>query len=357
MTTLDLLAIGRVSVDLYAEQPGVSMSQVTTFRKSIGGTATNVAVATARYGHRAALATRVGDDQFGRYVSYALEHTFGVDPRFAATHPTLKTPLAFAELDPPEDPTIIFYREPAAPDMEIEVTPELEAAVDDAEIFWVPASRFAFAKSSETVTALLERRARRPHTVLDLDWRPMFWDSEQQAHEAISPMPDHVSIAIGNRKECEIAVGVSDPDAAADRLLERGVDVAVVVHVDNLEAVRKLEVRVDVVNLPGRSFKPDDSVSVPTRCDEVDFPVAIDVGLLDAGCSRMFAGKLVPSERFCGIVGRFPPVKPFAHTGCVLRAAFGSHGDIRSTVPVDVSDAQVMAQSRRVITGKNVAFP
>ena len=47
MSSLDLLSIGRVSVDLYAEQPGVTMSDVTTFRKSIGGTATNVAVATA----------------------------------------------------------------------------------------------------------------------------------------------------------------------------------------------------------------------------------------------------------------------------------------------------------------------
>ena len=59
MSSLDLLSIGRVSVDLYAEQPGVTMSDVTTFRKSIGGTATNVAVATARYGHAVALATRV----------------------------------------------------------------------------------------------------------------------------------------------------------------------------------------------------------------------------------------------------------------------------------------------------------
>ena len=86
MSSLDLLSIGRVSVDLYAEQPGVTMSDVTTFRKSIGGTATNVAVATARYGHRAALATRVGDDQFGRYIAHALAHTFGVDR--ASSRPT-----------------------------------------------------------------------------------------------------------------------------------------------------------------------------------------------------------------------------------------------------------------------------
>ncbi len=228
MASLDFLSIGRVSVDLYAEQAGVSMSEVTTFRKSIGGTATNVAVATARLGHRAAVATSVGDDQFGRYVADALERTFGVDPRFVAVHPVLKTPLAFAELDPPEDPTIFFYREPAAPDMEIESTAELEAAVDDAAVFWVPASRFAFDKSRETVTSLLQRRGRRPHTVLDLDWREMFWPSEAAAHEAISPMLDHVTIAIGNRKECEVAVGTSDPDEAADRMLERGLDAAIV---------------------------------------------------------------------------------------------------------------------------------
>ncbi|MDG1367433.1 MAG: 5-dehydro-2-deoxygluconokinase [Acidimicrobiales bacterium] len=228
MSSLGLLSIGRVSVDLYAEQIGVSMSDVTTFRKSVGGTATNVAVATARYGHHVALATRVGDDQFGRYIAHALEHTFNVDPRFITTHPTLKTPLAFAELDPPEDPTIFFYREPAAPDMEIETTAELLAAVDEARIFWVPASRFAFTRSRVTVTGLLERRARRTHTVLDLDWRAMFWASEAEAHDAISPMLDHVSIAIGNRKECEVAVGTDDPDEAADRLLERGLEAVIV---------------------------------------------------------------------------------------------------------------------------------
>ena len=228
MSTLDLLSIGRVSVDLYAEQVGVPMADVTTFRKSIGGTATNVAVATARFGHRAAVATRVGDDQFGRYVAHALEHTFDVDPRFVATHPTLKTPLAFAELDPPDDPTIFFYREPAAPDMDIETTDELVDAVETTRIFWVPASRFAFDRSRVTVTELLEARARRTHTVIDLDWRPMFWESEGEAHEVISPMLDHVTIAIGNRKECEVAVGTGDPDAAADRLLERGLDAAVV---------------------------------------------------------------------------------------------------------------------------------
>lgn len=228
MTTPDLLTIGRVSVDLYAEQIGVSMTEVTTLRKSIGGTSTNVAVAAARLGHHAATVTKVGDDQFGRYVRHALEHTFGVDARFVSTDPDLPTPLAFAELDPPEDPTIIFYRLPRAPDQNLLPSDVDLDVVRNVPVFWVPASRFAWEPSRSTVRELLVERGRRTHTVLDLDWRPMFWDSPAAASEQIAPMLDHVTVAIGNRDECEIAVGTRDPDEAADRLLARGLEIAVV---------------------------------------------------------------------------------------------------------------------------------
>ena len=228
MAPPELLTIGRVSVDLYAEQVGVSMTEVITLRKSVGGTSTNVAVAAARLGHHAACATKVGDDEFGRYVRHALEHTFGVDVRFVTSDPDLPTPLAFAELDPPEDPTIIFYREPRAPDQNLLVDDVDLDVVRDVPVFWVPASRFAWEPSRSTVRALLEARDRRRHTVLDLDWRPMFWESPAAATEQIAPVLDHVTVAIGNRDECEIAVGTRDPDEAADRLLARGVEIAVV---------------------------------------------------------------------------------------------------------------------------------
>ena len=226
--SLELLTVGRVSVDIYAQQLGVSMTEATTFRKSIGGTSTNVAVAASRLGHRAATVTRVGDDQFGAYVRHALEHTFGVDTRFVGTDPEFKTPLAFAELDPPEDPNIIFYREPRAPDQNLCLEDVDLEVVREVPVFWIPASRFAWEPSRSTVTAMLRERRRKPHTVLDLDWRPMFWDSPQAATKQIAPMLDHVSIAIGNRDECEIAVGTRDPDLAADRMLERGLSAAIV---------------------------------------------------------------------------------------------------------------------------------
>lgn len=225
---LELLTIGRVSVDVYAEQLGVSITEVETFRKSVGGTATNVAVAAARLGHRAAVVTRVGDDQFGRYVRHALEHTFGVDTRFVGIDPDLKTPLAFAELDPPEDPTIIFYREPRAPDQNLSLDDVDTDVVRDVPVFWVPASRFAWEPSRSTVTTLLEVRDRRAHTVLDLDWRPMFWDSPEAATEQLTKVLDCVTIAIGNREECAIAVGTNDAGEAANRLLDHGVEAAII---------------------------------------------------------------------------------------------------------------------------------
>lgn len=227
MSDLEILTLGRVSVDLYAEQVGEPMRNVTTFRKSIGGTATNVAVAAARLGRRVALCTKVGDDQFGDYVRHALEHTFNVDNQFIATDPDLQTPLAFAELDPPEDPSIIFYREPRAPDQNIEVSDVDLDVVRDVPIFWLPASRFSDPQSAAVCTELLGVREQKTHTVLDLDWRPMFWESKEQAAEAIAPVLDQFTIAIGNKDECEIAVGTRDLNLAADRLLEAGLEMAV----------------------------------------------------------------------------------------------------------------------------------
>ena len=228
VSTPEILAIGRVSVDLYAAQINEPMRTVTSFAKSIGGTATNVAVAAARLGRRAALGTKVGDDQFGDYVRYALDTTFNVDTRFVGVDPDLKTPLAFAEMDPPENPSIIFYREPRAPDLNMTPDDFDPDVVRNVPILWFPASRFSDPLAAQTVTSLLETRQRKAHTVLDLDWRPMFWESPEAAAELISPMLDHFTIAIGNRDECEIAVGTRDPNEAADRLLERGLEMAVV---------------------------------------------------------------------------------------------------------------------------------
>ncbi|NUT53285.1 MAG: 5-dehydro-2-deoxygluconokinase, partial [Saccharothrix sp.] len=114
--TVEVLTVGRVGVDLYPEQSGVPLAEVRTFAKSLGGTATNVAVAAARLGRSAAVVTKVGPDGFGPYVRSALE-SFGVSSAYVGTAEGLRTPVVFCALDPPEDPPLLFYRAPLAPDL------------------------------------------------------------------------------------------------------------------------------------------------------------------------------------------------------------------------------------------------
>ncbi len=223
----EIITVGRVSVDLYPTVEG-PMRDVRTLQKSVGGTATNVAVAAARLGRRAALVTKVGDDAFGDDIIHALSDRFGVDTRWVSTHPTLKTPLAFAELNPRTDPNIIFYREPSGPDMEITQDDVASLPVQEAGILWIPATRFSTEPSCSTVISLLKRRNRARHTILDLDWRYQFWPNETAATTAIQPMLAHFTVIIGNREECRIAVGTEEPDAAADAILAQGAECAVI---------------------------------------------------------------------------------------------------------------------------------
>lgn len=226
-TDLEVLTIGRVSVDLYPQQSGVPLSKVESFAKSIGGSPTNVAVACARLGRRAAVVTRVGDDGFGEYVRTHLAEEFGVDNRYVSTDSELRTALAFCALDPPTDPPLLFYREPRGPEMNLLPAdiPDIAATVP---VLWTTGSRFAQEPSRSTVTEVLRQRERRSHTVLDLDYRPSFWASPQEAGAQIGPAVELATVAVGNRTECEIVTGTADPHTAAHRLLERGVSLAIV---------------------------------------------------------------------------------------------------------------------------------
>ena len=95
--SFDVLAIGRVGVDLYPMQTGVGLEDVDTFGKFLGGSAGNVAVAAARYGQSTALISRTGDDPFGAFVRRRLAE-LGVDTEFVRADPDLPTPVTFCEL-------------------------------------------------------------------------------------------------------------------------------------------------------------------------------------------------------------------------------------------------------------------
>ncbi len=229
---LEVLTVGRVGVDLYPLQSGVPLADVQTFAKFLGGTATNVAVGLARLGHRSAVLTKVGPDGFGDFVRQAMTG-FGVDTRYVGTAADLQTPIAFCALNPPEDPPLLFYRLPLAPDLTLSQDDVPWQVVRDVPVFWVTATGASTEPARSTQRAMLAHRGRPTSgsgrfTVLDLDWRSMFWTSPEEARTQYQAMLAHANVAVGNRTEVEVAVGTDDPREAAARLLERGLDLAVV---------------------------------------------------------------------------------------------------------------------------------
>ena len=229
--TIDLLTVGRVGVDLYPEQSG-PLKDVTSFAKFLGGTATNVAVGAARLGRSTAVLTKVGPDGFGDYVREALER-FGVDASYVGTAEGLLTPIVFCELDPPEDPPLLFYRQPVAPDLTLDRDDVPWDLVRDVPVFWVTGTGVSVEPARTTQLEMLAHRERPAPgsgrwTCLDLDWRAMFWPSPEEAREEYSLLLDSATVVVGNRAEVEVAVGTADPGEAADRLLDRGVELALV---------------------------------------------------------------------------------------------------------------------------------
>lgn len=219
--------MGRVGVDVYPDQIGVGLEHVTSFGKYLGGSATNVAVAAARHGRRTAVITRTGADPFGRFVHMALRG-FGVDDRFVTAVPSLPTPVTFCEIFPPDSFPLYFYRQPKAPDLEIHPE-ELDLdAIAAADIFWVTGTGLCMEPSRTSTLAALDARGGHGVTVLDLDYRPMFWSSRDEAHQMIGSAVPRVDVALGNLEECAVATGESEAHAAAEALLDAGVDLAVV---------------------------------------------------------------------------------------------------------------------------------
>lgn len=223
----DVIAIGRSGVDVYPLQTGVGLENVESFGKFLGGSAANVAVAAARLGNRTALISGAGNDPFGRFVRNELAR-LGVDNRYVRTHGEYPTPVTFCEIFPPDDFPLYFYRKPSAPDLQIAADEIDSDAVRNARLYWSTVTGLSEEPSRSAHFAAWEARGRAPLTVLDLDYRPMFWETPAAASAQVQRALQHVTVAVGNREECEIAVGETIPHKAADALLDLGVELAIV---------------------------------------------------------------------------------------------------------------------------------
>jgi 5-dehydro-2-deoxygluconokinase len=223
---LDLVTMGRISVDLYPEQIGVTLAEVRSFAKSLGGSPTNVAVAAARLGRRSAVITKVGADGFGEYIRHALDG-FGVYSGWVGTDPELRTPLAFCEVHPPDSFPLLFYRQPKAPDMNL-VPADLDLdAIAEARLLWTTGTGLSDEPSRSTTLAAM-RVPQQGLTVHDLDFRPMLWRPEEDPGGFARAALAMADVAVGNLDEVEMATGTRDPVRAAGALLEMGPQLVIV---------------------------------------------------------------------------------------------------------------------------------
>jgi 5-dehydro-2-deoxygluconokinase len=284
----EVLTMGRLGVDLYPQQIGVSLREVRTFAKFLGGSAANVAVAAARHGRRATLISRTGADPFGEFLHDALRG-FGVDDRFVTPVATLPTPVTFCEIFPPDDFPLYFYRFPKAPDLEIyESELDLEA-IRNAGIFWITGTGLSQEPSRSATLAALRARDKSGITVFDLDYRPMFWESRAEARRWYAEALPYATVAVGNLDEADTAVGVREPRKAAASLHEAGVDLAV---------IKQGPAGVMA------SRRGDEEVEVPPMPVEVVNGLGAGDAFGGALCHGLLAGwELAAMMRFCNAAG------------------------------------------------------
>jgi 5-dehydro-2-deoxygluconokinase len=223
--TLDLITIGRSSVDLYGAQVGGRLEDMGSFDKYIGGSPTNIACGTARLGLRSAVITGVGDEHMGRFIREQLQKE-GVDTTGVKTDPERLTALVLLGIRDQEQFPLIFYRENCA---------DMGLTVDDIDPEFIRRARAVVATGTHlshprveaaTLKALEIARAEGMQTALDIDYRPNLWgvaghgDGESRFVESaavtakLQSTLHYFDLIVGTEEEFHIAGGSTDTIAA-----------------------------------------------------------------------------------------------------------------------------------------------
>ena len=219
--TLDLITIGRSSVDLYGAQIGGRLEDMGSFDKYIGGSPTNIACGTARLGLKSAVITGVGDEHMGRFIREQLERE-GVNIDGVKTDPDRLTALVLLGIRDQEQFPLIFYREQCA---------DMGLTVDDIDEGFIRSARAVVATGTHlshrqveaaTIKALELARANGQQTALDIDYRPNLWgvaghgDGESRfvESEAVTAKLQSIlhlfDLIVGTEEEFHIAGGSTD---------------------------------------------------------------------------------------------------------------------------------------------------
>lgn len=223
--SLDLVSVGRSSVDLYGQQIGGRLEDMASFSKAVGGCPTNIAIGTARLGLKSAVITRVGDEQMGRFIVEQLQRE-GVDTRGVAVDPRRLTALVILGVRDEKTFPLIFYRTDCA-DAALDEGDIDEAFVASARAVVVTGTHFALpeaAKAQKKAIAIARRHGRK--VVFDVDYRPNLWglaghDAGEERYIRSDTVTRHLQailpdcdLIVGTEEELHVAGGSEDTLAA-----------------------------------------------------------------------------------------------------------------------------------------------
>ncbi len=228
---LDLICLGRLGVDLYAQQIGARLEDVSSFAKYLGGSSANIAFGTARLGVKSAMLTRVGDDHMGRFLVQALAQE-GCDVTGIKVDAERLTAMVLLGIKDRETFPLVFYRENCA-DMALQADDIDEAQIASSKALLITGTHFSteqvFKASSQALDYAEKHNVRR---VLDIDYRPVLWgltgkaDGETRfiANQSVSQHVQRIlprfDLIVGTEEEFLIAGGSTDLITALRKVRE-----------------------------------------------------------------------------------------------------------------------------------------
>lgn len=219
MSDLDLITVGRVNLDLYAQQVGAAFVDAEGFDAMVGGSPVNVALAAARLGLATGVLTAVGEDLVGDWVLRALERA-GVDTSFVVRKQGPHTSLALRAQLAPDHPLAFYRHDPA--DIHVTVADASHLPIDRVAVVLVSADALARGAMVETAHAVLRRaRASAATVYLDLDLREVNWPDLGAYAAAVGAALDEADVVLGTEEEFAALLGVDEHDAVVDAVRAR----------------------------------------------------------------------------------------------------------------------------------------
>lgn len=205
MSNYDIITIGRVSMDLFAENIGAEFKDISGFETGVGGSPTNIAIGTARLGLRAALLTAVGADEVGKFVRKYLQNE-KIDTQFIPTKENARTGMAVVGVQPPDKFPLVFYREDPA-DIYLTIDDAAKLPIDKSRSLLLSGTALSRGTCRDaTLYAAAEAARHETTTFMDLDLRPDQWSHPQAYGLNIRAILPHLNVVIGTEEECFAAL-------------------------------------------------------------------------------------------------------------------------------------------------------